>query len=495
MLTALAAQATIAIENARLVRALQDRQNHLEAQVTARTAEIGARNIQLQAEIAEREQAQALVIEQQRTLAAFEERESLGRELHDGLGQLLGYINIQAQATEMLLQKGEIEAARTNLQQLALAAREAYAQVRENILGLRTDKTSPPSGFYAALRTYADQIQAQYGLTVVLRQPATSQPLFAEGVEEQVLRIIQEALTNAGKHAQASRVEVAFSVTDDQVQVSIADDGVGFTARPSPPSSTHFGLTIMRERAEQVGGQLEIQSAAGEGTRVVVTVPRLKAAQADEIQGLRVLLADDHPLFLDGLRNLLMARGVNIVGTARDGYEALEKARALRPDIVVLDLNMPRCDGLAATRAIKAELPEVKVALLTVSEDDAHLFEALKSGASGYLLKSLEANAFCALLAGLMRGEAALAPGIAERLVAEFARSPAPAEAQAERPALTPRQLEILRLVAKGLTYKEIGAALHLSEKTIKYHMGQILERLHLENRAQAIAYLKEMER
>ncbi|HUX76811.1 MAG TPA: response regulator transcription factor [Anaerolineae bacterium] len=159
-----------------------------------------------------------------------------------------------------------------------------------------------------------------------------------------------------------------------------------------------------------------------------------------------------------------------------------------------MDIGMPRCDGLAATRAIKAELPDVKIVMLTVSAEEEDLFEAIKSGASGYLLKSLDAGQFFELLSDLERGEVALSNGMAARVLEEFARQAGQAEPATEvgeedTPGLTPRQREVLTLVARGLKYKEVGAALCLSESTIKYHMGEILERLHLKNRAQAIAY------
>ncbi len=153
---------------------------------------------------------------------------------------------------------------------------------------------------------------------------------------------------------------------------------------------------------------------------------------------------------------------------------------------------MPRCDGLTATRAIKAELPEIKIVILTVAEDEAHLFEAIKSGASGYLLKNLDANKFCSLLTGLLRGEAPLAPGLAELLLKEFAHGPG-ANGHIDEGKLmgklTERQQEILGMVAEGLTYKEIAATLFLSEKTIKYHMGRIQALLQVESRAEAIAF------
>lgn len=216
---------------------------------------------------------------------------------------------------------------------------------------------------------------------------------------------------------------------------------------------------------------------------------------------MKVLLADDHSLFLEGLQNLLTVRGVQVVGTARDGLEALEKARALAPDIILMDVRMPGCDGLAATRLIKAERPESKIVMLTTSTDEADLFEAIKSGACGYLLKSLEAEPFITYLNGVMRGEAAVSREMAGALLNEFTRQPGGTKPAGQPDPvttevggtvdaqLTPRQIEVLQLVAQGLSYKETADRLCLSEHTIKYHMGEILERLHLKNREQVVAY------
>ena len=212
---------------------------------------------------------------------------------------------------------------------------------------------------------------------------------------------------------------------------------------------------------------------------------------------MRVLLADDHPLFLDGLKNLMRLEGLEIVGTAGDGQEALEKARAMKPDVILMDVQMPTMDGLEATRLIKAEMPEVKIVMLTMSEDDDDLFKAIKNGACGYLLKTDATEKFFEMLSGLMQGEVPLSPGLSSRILKEFARqgrsSLSAKEAAMRDEGLTPRQLEVLTLVAQGLTYKEIGTKLFLSERTIKYHMGEIIDRLHLENRRQAIEYARRM--
>ncbi len=209
---------------------------------------------------------------------------------------------------------------------------------------------------------------------------------------------------------------------------------------------------------------------------------------------MRVLLVDDHALFVEGLQNLLTARGIQVVGTARDGLEALNKARALSPDIILMDIRMPRCDGLAATRLIRAEKPESRIVMLTTSTQEADLFEAIKSGACGYLLKNLEAEPFIDYLEGVMKGEAAIPGELASAVLKEFGRMAEGRRGEDETrkgdsAELTPRQTEVLQLVAQGLPYKEVANALGLSEHTVKYHMGEILQRLHLKNREQVVAY------
>jgi two-component system NarL family response regulator len=215
---------------------------------------------------------------------------------------------------------------------------------------------------------------------------------------------------------------------------------------------------------------------------------------------MNVLLADDHRLLLEGLNNLLTAHGIRVVGMARDGVEAIALTRALKPDVILMDIKMPRCDGLAATRTIIAEMPTAKIVMLTTSAEDQDLFEAVKSGACGYLLKSIDAEELLECLDQVQQGIPPFSPGLATKILREFARrdSAAPdtptinrAESPESEPAigLTPRQREVLTLVAQGMSYKEAGAKLGLSSRTIKYHMTEIIQQLHLENRAQVLAY------
>jgi DNA-binding NarL/FixJ family response regulator len=202
---------------------------------------------------------------------------------------------------------------------------------------------------------------------------------------------------------------------------------------------------------------------------------------------MRILIADDHALFRDSLKSLLEARGHQVVAEAKNGREALGMARSFKPDLVLMDLTMPEVDGLTATKLLCAELPEVKVVVLTASDDDANLFEAVKAGAQGYLLKNLEANEFFTLLEGVKRGEPALTPSLARKLMSEFARP----KQQAEDPdALTEREREVLELLVQGVTSnRKLAAQLGVSENTVKFHVRNILDKLHLHNRAQVVAF------
>ncbi len=485
-------------------------------------------------DITERKQVEV----QKEQLAVLEERERIGRELHDDLGQVIGYIGLEAQTARELLTRGQTDQAIATLTQLMQVANKAHDDVRQYILGIRTTSTSVTVNFFEELDQYLDQLYTRYGLKTHVSWPdgLARSPLSIE-VETQLLRIIQEALTNIRKHAGVDSARIFSTLHPDEIQLVISDEGCGF----SPPDiegegkGGHFGLNIMRERAEATGGSLQVHSEPGAGTQVVVRLPRvLEMPPETGIQGLRVLLVDDHQLYLEGLRNMLSVRGVQVVGMAYDGLQAHELARQYLPDLILMDVHMPHCDGLQATRRIKDDLPDVKIVMLTIAADDETLFQALKNGASGYLLKNIDERQFFTLLTEALRGETVLSPSLATKVLTTFtkwqypAKSPPAVSASAasatavsatavsataasataasataasaatslpvsqaanNKAMLTPRQHQVLSSVAQGLTYKEVGAELHLTERTIKHYMGQILKTLQLENRRQAINY------
>ncbi len=206
---------------------------------------------------------------------------------------------------------------------------------------------------------------------------------------------------------------------------------------------------------------------------------------------MRVLIAEDHALFRDGLRSLLEARGIEVVAEARTGREAVDLAKVHCPDVVLMDLQMPEMNGLEATRLLSASGLETRIVVLTASDSDADLFEAIKSGAHGYLLKDLEADRFFDLIDGVTRGEPALTPGLARKVLGEFAQPTAnPPVPAAGSDVLARREQEVLELLVAGVTSnRELAEKLSVSENTTKYHLRNILDKLHLQNRAQVVAY------
>ena len=200
---------------------------------------------------------------------------------------------------------------------------------------------------------------------------------------------------------------------------------------------------------------------------------------------MRVLVADDHSLFRDGIVSLLEAAGFEVVGQVGDGREALTETRRLNPDVVLLDISMPEMNGLEALRHLREESPDVHVVMLTVSDDDADLLEAIQAGASGYLLKSLSSEAFIELLQGLERGEAAISGVTTARLIKGIGTRTVSKNEPFEK--LTERELGLLRLVADGLSNRAIARELSISENTVKYHMKNIFQKLNAQNRTEAV--------
>jgi DNA-binding NarL/FixJ family response regulator len=198
---------------------------------------------------------------------------------------------------------------------------------------------------------------------------------------------------------------------------------------------------------------------------------------------MRILLVDDHALFRDGMASLLGAWGHDVVGQASNGEEAIALCRSLDPDLVLLDVRMPVLGGVETARRMKAANDKTSIVMLTASEDEEDLFRAIEAGAQGYLLKDLEAAQLRLMLDAVQRGEAAMTPATAARILKRFVH-------HGEHPhndALTDRELQVLRLVTDGLRNREIATRLEISENTVKYHLKNILEKLHAESRAQLV--------
>jgi len=197
---------------------------------------------------------------------------------------------------------------------------------------------------------------------------------------------------------------------------------------------------------------------------------------------MRILIVDDHPLFRDGVAALLGVWGHEVVGQAANGADAIALTERLSPDLVLMDVRMPGLSGVETTRILKERRPSVAIVMVTVSEDEDDLFNAIKAGAQGYLLKNIESAQFRLMLEAVERGEAAITPATASRILREYVHKD---EAQPDPDRLTERERQVLQLVTAGLRNKEIAARLGISENTAKYHLKNILEKLHAESRAE----------
>ncbi|MEI7779303.1 MAG: response regulator transcription factor [Actinomycetes bacterium] len=220
----------------------------------------------------------------------------------------------------------------------------------------------------------------------------------------------------------------------------------------------------------------------------------MSAFDAPPAQPIRVLLVDDQPLFRTAIATLIESQDdLTVVGEAENGLIGVERAKELRPDLIVMDVEMPVMDGVEATRLIHEQVPDVKILMLTVSESEEHLFEAIKYGAHGYLLKDLRPDQLFDMIRGVMRGESPISPAVAGLLLNEFrggkwSRTEAPTANAA--PPITARELEILQHAAEGLSNKQIARRLSITEGTVKNHVHNALEKLHLDNRIQAASYI-----
>jgi signal transduction histidine kinase/DNA-binding NarL/FixJ family response regulator len=440
-------------------------------------------------DITRQKEAEDGLLRQQGILSTVQERERMGRELHDSLGQVLNYIQIQSKVILDQIEKNDTTTALANVARLINISQEANVDVRSFIHDTRPI-SSPHKAFLPALTQYIENFRDLTGIPVLFSLPqAEIDDLIPTEAKIQILRIIQEALSNIRKYASARSIQIIFSYYQGNLQLVVADDGVGFDPA-SLQKPGHFGLSIMRERAKEIGGTLEIFSDAGKGTQVILKLPLMTKPTYIDLKKLKFMIVDDHPLMIEGIRNLLTNEGLTVVATASCGEEALQLMSSHTPDMILMDMQMPGLSGPETVRRIKQDYPQVKVMMLTMADREEDLQAAIQSGANGYVLKSQASGQLFDSLERMLHEKLVISEEMARRTLerrAQPADEPLDVRVPPQVYELEPRELDILQRVAEGEGYKEIGLALNLSPHTIKYHFNKILDTLGIQTRSEAI--------
>lgn len=470
-LECLVSQAASALENARLFREVAEREDRFRDLV-----------------------GKLLVAQEQ-------ERRRIAHEVHDGLTQVaIGtHQSLQAFAND----HPPANAASSEMLGRALElARQTVREARQVIADLRPP-TLDDFGLAAALRVKVQTLQAA-GWEIGYDETLGVERLPAD-IDTGLYRVAQEALTNIRKHAHTSSVYITLTCRDHRICLQVKDKGCGFDqhevlGRRAGPGE-HIGLSSMQERVVLLGGECRIYSQPGAGTAVVAEVPlprfgRQVTSMRDKDSPVRLLLADDHALAREGVKTMLASEPyLVVVGEAKDGREALDLCWRLEPDLVLMDVRMPEMNGLEATREIKVGRPDTIVLVLTTYEDVDYLFEAVRAGAAGYVLKDATKQELVDAIRRTLRGKNSLDQELAMRLLQQLCTEAEQRESEWTRRTmrpeplpepLTPRELEIVRLLAQGLTNRQISQELTVSAATVKVHIEHVLAKLKVSDRTQA---------
>jgi DNA-binding NarL/FixJ family response regulator/signal transduction histidine kinase len=426
-------------------------------------------------------------------LSSERERRQIAQELHDQIGHNLAAMKFRLTRLRTRLQDREVDEVLALLEQTIRSSRNL------------TFELSPPVlhelGLGAALEWLVHQLRANHGIAGQYLGDRRQKPL-SEDRRIVLFQAVRELLTNVGKHSRASMARVETRVAGRELHIDVVDDGVGFeTAVKCAPnmSSGGMGLFSVRERLAHLGIRMEIDSAPGRGTRVHLAAPLQdrprglrpaaeSGAGAPEEAGrrIRILLAEDQTLAREGLRSLLEAYpDLEVVAEASDGEEAVAAARSARPDVVVMDIAMPRMNGLEATRRILAERPATKVVALSMHSDSQYVLEMLRAGASGYLLKDCAQDDLAQAIRVVEANLSFLSPGLAAHVASDLGKG----GSRPDKASLTPRELRVLELMARGLSAKESAAELEISPKTIETHRHHLMEKLGIDNVAGLTRY------
>ncbi|WP_366348438.1 hybrid sensor histidine kinase/response regulator transcription factor [Paenibacillus amylolyticus] len=407
-----------------------------------------------------------------------EERDRLSKDLHDTVGH--SYTSI-IMGLETLRPELSTEAGKRNVSSLLNLARRSLKEIRGYLHQVESPQEIQP--MLQSLQQLVEDFQAQAKVNVHFRTFGEEYPL-PKMAKMAFYRCLQESLTNAVRHGESTEITATLKFEQRQARLEIQDNGKGMEEWQDG-----FGLNAMKERAMNLQGQVSVYSEPGEGTLVTCTLPR-QVELSDEI--IRLLIVDDQAFIRESLRTILEGhKDLNVVGLSEDGLQAIESCEQDQPQVILLDLDMPNMDGISATKIIKQKWPHIRILILTTFQDTEQALEVLRSGADGYLLKSIEPRELAETIRLVYRGgtliDQEMSHKLFEKLEMDNTGTGVLKPKKTEYFGLTSREMEILQLVCKGLRYKTIAAKLYLSDGTVRNYASTVYMKLGVRNREEAV--------
>lgn len=407
-----------------------------------------------------------------------EERNRLSKDLHDTVGH--SYTSI-IMGLETLRPELSIEAGGQKLDSLLHLARKGLDEVRGYLHQLESPQETLP--LLHSLQQLGEEFQANAQVSVCFRNFGEEYPL-PKQAKMAFFRCLQESLTNAVRHGQSTEIIVSLKFEQEHTRLEVQDNGIG-----AEKWQDGFGLNTMKERAMNLQGQVSVYTKPGEGTLVTCTLPR-QVELSDEV--IRLLIVDDQPFIRESLQTILEGhKDLQVVGLAEDGEQAIELCEQYQPQLVLMDLDLPHMDGISASKKIKQTWPHIRILILTTFQDTEQALDVLRSGADGYLLKSIEPRELAENIRLIYRGGTLIDQEMSHKLFEKLEIDKNENELLKAKTTgnsdLTAREIEILQLVSKGLRYKTIASKLYLSDGTVRNYASTAYMKLGVRNREEAI--------
>lgn len=413
------------------------------------------------------------------------ERQRIARDLHDSTVQSLTSLTHK---TELCLKLMDVDPIRCRLELTSQGKilKDIINELRNMIYNLRP-MSFDDIGFNITVERALDKLRNSNNIRCNFKTSG-DEYMVDSLVSLTLLRVIQESCSNSIKHGHAKEINVSLKYEPKSLTLTIKDDGDGFDTSAIPEftrnDNSGFGLSMMKERIYLLSGKISISSRPGEGCIVKVIIPVNKE---DYIMAINIMITDDHSMIREGLKNLLELDGdIKVIAEAENGEECLDKLKTFRPDVLLLDINMPKMNGLEVLKALKDRKSKVKVLVLTVHNETEYLMKAVDIGINGYVLKDSESAELKKAIFTIADGETYIQPSLIPALNSKMIQKN---EDELKIDALTKREMEVLKEMAVGKFNRDIAKEMKISERTVKNHISSIFKKLEVTDRTQAAVF------